>query len=231
MRPLTRNPILWLPFLLGVSVTCGQSSKAPPTRFALDSVHGLELVNARAEAVGYRGRTAIHLLPLPGHEGSDEALIAILKGSDFKDGTIEVEVAGAPRANAAPDMRGFIGILFRVQSQGAQAENFYLRPTNGRSDDQLRRNHSVQYESAPDFPWSRLRKESPGVYESYVDLDPGAWTQMKIAVSGTQARLWVNGADQPCLIVSDLKLGQGGGEIGLWAHATTEGYFSNLTVK
>jgi hypothetical protein len=231
MRPFLHSPVVLLPFLLMVSVRCGQSSKTPQATFALDRVDGLELVNAKAAAVEYRGRTAIHLSPLPGHESGDEALIAILKGSDFKDGTIEVEVAGRPRADAAPDMRGFIGVLFRVQSQGAQAENFYLRPTNGRSDDQLRRNHSVQYESAPDFPWSRLRKESPGVYESYVDLDPGAWTKMKIAVSGTEARLWVNGAQQPCLIVSDLKLGDRGGKIALWAHATTEGYFSNLTVK
>jgi hypothetical protein len=231
VRERLRNFMVLLPFFVAVSVRCGQGPNPLPATFPLDSVNGLELVNAQAEAVTYRGRSAIHLSPLPGHETSDDGMIAILKGSDFKDGTIEVEVAGEPRAGAAPDMRGFIGILFRVQSQGSQAENFYLRPTNGRSNDQLRRNHSVQYESAPDFPWSRLRKESPSVYESYVDLEPGAWTKMKIVVSSTKARLYVGGADQPCLIVNDLKLGDSHGTIALWAHATTEGYFSRLTVK
>ena len=132
-------------------------------------------------------------------------MLAMLTGADFHDGTIELEVAGVPRAGAPEDSRGFIGLVFRAQDHGARGENIYLRPTNGRADDQLRRNHSAQYESEPDFPWHRLRKESPGLYESYVDLEAGAWTKMKIVVSGTTARLYVNGAEQPCLIVNDLK--------------------------
>jgi hypothetical protein len=210
------------------NLALGQEVK--PSTVRLDSVNGLELVDTKAEIVTYRGRRALHLLPT-GHETGDESLIAILAGSDFKDGTIELDVAGLPRAGAAPDMRGFIGVLFRVQDRAERAENFYLRPTNGRADDQLRRNHSVQYESPPDFPWNRLRKENPGVYESYTDLDPGAWTRMKIVVSGTKARLYVNGADQPCLIVNDLKLGERRGQVAVWAHWTTDAYFSNLTVK
>jgi hypothetical protein len=50
-------------------------------------------------------------------------------------------------------------------------------------------------------------------------------------VSGTKAQLYVNGADQPCLIVNDLKLGETHGQIALWAYGTTDGYFSNLKVK
>jgi hypothetical protein len=88
----------------------------------------------------------------------------------------------------------------------------------------------VQYESLPDFPWDRLRKEQPGVYESYTDLDPGAWTRMKIEVQGLTASLYVNRAEQPCLIVKDLKLGDSRGQIGLWAFVATDAYFSNLAV-
>jgi hypothetical protein len=220
-----------LSFALLASVVHAQDSKTVVSTFRLESTDGLELVNAKAETVDYLGKRAVHLVPVHGQEAGDGAMLAILTGSDFKDGTIEVEVAGAPRPGVAPDMRGFIGILFRVQSHGERAEDFYLRPTNGRVDDQLRRNHSVQYESAPDFPWYRLRKENPGVYESYVDLEAGAWTRMKIVVAGTKARLYVNGADQPCLIVNDLKLGEGHGQIALWAHVATDAYFSNLTVK
>jgi hypothetical protein len=51
-------------------------------------------------------------------------------------------------------------------------ECFYLRPTNGRADDQVRRNHSVQYISFRGFPWYRL--ESPEKYESYTDLVPAS---------------------------------------------------------
>jgi hypothetical protein len=177
----------------------------------------------------------LHLLALPeqatpDHPSNDASMLAIVTGSAFHNGTIEVEVAGTPRAGAPEDSRGFIGLVFRAQDHGARGENIYLRPTNGHAEDQLRRNHSTQYESIPDFPWHRLRKENPGVYESYVDLDAGAWTKMKIVVSGTKAQLHVNGADQPCLIVSDLKLGDSRGQIALWAHPTTDAYFSNLTV-
>jgi hypothetical protein len=191
----------------------------------------LQLVNAEAKAVKYKGRNALQLLPLAGKEKSDEGMLAILTGSTFKNGTIEVEVAGAPRSDATPDMRGFIGIAFRVQPNGDKFELFYIRPSNGRADDQLRRNHSVQYQSDPDYGWKRLRTENPGVYESYADLVPGEWTKVKIVVEGTKARLYVNGADQPALIVNDLKLGDSQGAIGLWSHTSTDGYFSNLTVK
>ena len=128
-------------------------------------------------------------------------------------------------------MKGFIGIAFRVQAHGSPAELFYLRPSNARAPEQLVRNHSAQYVSEPDFPWQRLRQETPGVYESYVDLDPGVWTTMRIVVSGTKASLYVNGASQPCLVVNDPKRGESRGRIALWAHTTTEAYFANLTVR
>jgi hypothetical protein len=193
--------------------------------------NNLETINAEPKMVNYKGRTALQLLPPAGKEKSDEGMLAILTGSTFKDGTIEVELSGAPRADAAPNMRGFIGIAFRVQPNAEKFECFYLRPANGRADDQLQRNHSLQYVSEPDFGWKKLRADSPGVYESYADLVSGEWTKVKIVVSGTKAKLYVNGADQPALIVNDLKLGDSQGAIALWSHTSTDGYFSNLTVK
>ena len=161
---------------------------------------------------------------------SDEQSIAIFPDSNFKDGMIEIQVAGSPRADAPAEMRGFVGIAFRVGPHGERFEYFYIRPSNGRADDQLRRNHSTQYCSHPDYPWFRLREESPGVYESYTDLVVGEWTKIKIAVSGVRAQLYVNGAEQPCLIVNDLKLGETRGQIALWVGAGTEAYFSELVV-
>jgi hypothetical protein len=219
-----------LPFVIALSASYGQAPKRTAGTLALDTLNGLEMVDAKAEVVNYRGRPAVHLIPLP-NQPKDYSMLAIVSGTDFKDGTIEIDVAGSPRKDADPTDRGFIGVAFRSQERGNRAEYFYLRPTNGRSDDQLRRNHSVQYVSTPDYPWERLRKENPGVYESYADLDPGSWTKMKVVVSGTKAQLYVNGADQPCLIVNDLKLGETRGQIALWAYGTTDGYFSKLTVN
>jgi len=228
MRPLFRvfvgiAVLLWFASAL--------SRDAKETRFRLHSTKDLTAVGGKAEAVTYRGRSAVHLVPLSGSEHGDGDMMAILAAPDFKDGTIELDVAGAPRAGSPDDARGFIGLAFRLQEQGQKGEYFYLRPTNARCDDQLRRNHSTQYVSAPDYPWQRLRKENPGVYESYADMDAGAWTKMKIVVTGTKAQLYVNGASQPALVVNDLKLGEGHGQIGLWAHVTTDAYFSDLVVK
>jgi hypothetical protein len=107
--------------------------------------------------------------------------------------------------------------------QGERFEYIYLRPTNGRADDQVRRNHSTQYGSRPGFDFDRLRKESPEKYESYVDLESGVWTKYRIVVDGTKARLFVHGAAQPCLIVSDLKLGDSEGAVGLVGGAGNRG--------
>src|SRR6266567_7937099 len=150
----------------------------------------LELHDVKAEAANYEGKPAVRVDALP--NAANGASYAILKGSRFHNGTIEVELAGKPAANAGPGARGFIGIAFRVQ--GNRFEYIFLRPTNGRADDQIRRNHSTQYSSHPDFSFAQSRQEAPEKYESYVDLEPGVWTRYKIEVEGRQARLYVHGA-------------------------------------
>ena len=147
----------------------------------------------------------------------------------FHNGTIDVDVSGMPAPGAPQDARGFIGIAFRIQS-GSRFEIIYLRPTNSHADDQLRKNHTTQYSAEPSWPWDRLRKESPGVYESWTDIEPGQWTHMKIEVHGTNAALYVNHAYNPCLVVHDLKLGDLEGGVGLWMGDDTEGYFKNLRI-
>ena len=186
----------------------------------------LELHSAKAEAVNYNGKSAVRVDALP--DAANGTSYAILKGSRFHNGTIEVELAGKPGANAGPGARGFIGIAFRVQ--GNHFEYIYLRPTNGRADDQIRRNHSTQYAAYPEFDFDRLRKESPEKYESYVDLEPGVWTKYRIVIDGTKARLFVHEAAQPCLIVNDMKLGDSEGAVALFVGPGTEGYFTNLKI-
>ena len=202
--------------LLMASVAWGQAPDA------------LEPHRTSISEVEYRGRRAIRLVEV-GEVPNGEAY-AIVKGPAFTDGTIELEVAGAPRPGSGGGARGFIGIGFRLQSDG-RYEHVYLRPTNGRADDQVRRNHSTQYAMHPDFDFARFRKEAPEKYESYVDLEPGVWTRVKLVVAGATAKLYVHGAAQPCLIVNDLKLGAAAqGRVLLWIGPGTEGYFTNLRV-
>jgi hypothetical protein len=197
----------------------------------LDSTEGLQSVNAKVEPAMYRGRKAIRVTDAAPEGTSDDRRFVAVRGSQFQDGLIEVEVAGDRIAGAGETARGFVGIAFRVAQDGPPFEAFYLRPFNGRSDDQLQRNHSAQYISSPEFPWNRLRQEFPGKYETYVDLVPGEWTKMKIEVKGDRARLYVNDAREPILIVNHLLHGDTKGSIALFISVGSVAHFSNLRVS
>ena len=214
------------------------SAQAETKRYPLESVEGLRFHNVTAEPSLLQGKKGLRATI------SEEALRRIertqqyaqglvwIEGLDFSNGVIEGEIAGALAPGAGGEARGFVGIAFRVQENLENYDAFYLRPTNGRADDQERRNHSAQYISLPKWPWSRLRKETPSKYEAYVDLVPGAWTKIKIEVRGEQARLYVHDNEQPTLIVKDLKSGANGhGGVALWLEPGTVAHFRNLTVE
>jgi hypothetical protein len=220
------------------------TAMAQPRHYALESLDGLGLHNVAAEPVTLQGRKGLRLTL------SEEArrrlesmtaearaqvrleLLASIEGLAFSNGVIEVEIAGAPAPGAGERARGFVGIAFRLQKDNQTYDAFYLRPTNGRADDQERRNHATQYISLPEWPWFRLRKETPSRYESYVDLVPGEWTKIKIEVRGSRARLYVHDNEQPTLIVNDVKSGaHGKGAVALWLEPGTVAHFRNLTVR
>ena len=219
-----------LSLLILISFVYGQSTNSSDKKeFQLDSIEGLELINVKEEVVNHKDKTGIQITKTDG-EIKGETLV-IISGINFKNGTISVELTGELAPDADPNMRGFVGVAFRVNPEDySQYECIYLRPTNARADNQLRRNHSVQYISHPEYPWYRLREESPGLYETYVDLEPGEWTKVKIEVSDQMAKLYVHDADQPCLLVNDLKKGISEGKIALWLHSSTLARFRNLVV-
>jgi hypothetical protein len=191
----------------------------------------LQLVHVKADTVSYKGRGAVRVVDAAPANMEGDGRLAILSATSLEDGVIEIDVAGEPAAGASQGARGFVGVAFRASADGARFECFYLRPTNGRADDQVRRNHSAQYISAPGFPWFLLRKEFPEKYESYVDLAPGEWTKVKIEVRGARARLFVHGASQPTLIVNDLRQKPAAGAVALWVGPGTIAHFANLRIS
>jgi len=123
-------------------------------------------------------------------------------------------------------------VAFHISEDNSKFESIYLRPTNGRAEDQLRRNHSIQYFSYPDYKFDRLRKEAEGVYETYADMGLNEWITMRIEVKGKQAKLFLNNQKQPALIVNDLKLGENvSGSIALWVDIGTEGFFKDIKIR
>jgi hypothetical protein len=200
----------------------------------LNDVSQLELRHVTATAVRYRDSDALEVRLTGPYRGPDLDTFAYLPGLDFHDGTIEVDVAGSLLPGSLSGARGFIGIAFRIDAAGGSfaSEGFYIRPTNARADDQVRRNHSTQYFSYPGFDFDRLRREAPGKYESYADVVADEWTHLRIEVSGANAQFYVGTASQPALIVHDLKRGaEAHGSVGLWVDNGTDGHFRNLTVR
>ena len=198
----------------------------------LDTVNKLDLKYCNAAVVNYKGKAAMRVADNPGGEMlADGSQLAVIKGTSFQDGTIELDLSGDVLPGAEPIYKGFTGIAFRVQGDGKTYEAFYVRPRNGRIDDQVMRNHSTQYISPPEWPWQKLREQFPWMYESYVDLVPGEWVHVRIEVKGENARLFVRNMEQPALIVKGLKHGVSKGSIALWVGPKTVAHFANLKVS
>jgi len=230
IRP-SRLLISLLGATLGIFAGGSSLPRLQARTISLKSTEQIKLVNVKAETVTFKGRKALRVRDAAAPGTGDEGRLAILSKTDFQDGIIEVDLAGEPGPGAGEGARGFVGIAFRIAPDQSRFECFYLRPTNGRADDQVRRNHSVQYISIPGYPWQLLRKDFPEKYESYVDLRPGEWTKVKIEVRGEKARLYVNGVEQPTLLVNDLKQGVSKGAVALWIGNGTVGHFSNLRIS
>lgn len=237
MRHSTRT--LSFVSLLTLLALPASAQRPAPQRFPLTSImqiepHDVTVVPATLGArsgvrvtVSEEARRRVAQLPI--EQQSQLETFAVLAGTDFADGVIEAEVAGAPAPDAPAGARGFVGIAFRLQRDLKTYDAFYLRPTNGRANDQERRNHAAQYISHPDWTWDRMRRETPSRYEAYVDLVPDEWTRIRIEVRGDTARLFVHGQAQPTLIVNDVKSGRAArGSVALWINPGTVAHFRDV---
>jgi Domain of Unknown Function (DUF1080) len=193
--------------------------------FVLGDTRDLVQLNVKADAIEYKGRKAVRLTKDTEKDG-----FALLRGTDFQDGTIEGDIALKITTPSGVRMPGFVGIAFRARPDASRYELFYLRPGNARSDDQAMRNHSVQYVSAPDFDWYKLRREWPWVYKAQADLQPETWTKVRIEVKGRSAKLYLNGSQNPSLVVDGLKGQDLRGVVALWSYQGEEAYFSNIRI-
>jgi hypothetical protein len=221
---------------VALSLAVAVNAEPAPQLLASDSIDRLRPVNVSVELAEFDGSKAIKLQIAPGVKPSsntiDTATFALIEGTeDFANGSIEATLESDLSPNALPAARGFVGLAFRVAPDQRHFEAIYLRPFNGRADDQVRRNHTIQYMSFPDYDFAPLRASDPGKYESYVDIGPREWIKVRIDVDGARARLFVNGAPQPALIVNDLKMGPTAtGAVGLWIYNGTVAHFRDVRI-
>jgi hypothetical protein len=222
---MIKRPILLLPcFLLISGCLFSQVIKLEKSR--------LEAINVLMSIEKLGDKEVVKVIKDTAAKGADQPTYVRFKGIELGNGTIEVSVLSRLLPEAVgTSARGFIGVAFRINSDNSKFESIYIRPTNGRADDQLRRNHSIQYFSYPDYGFQRLRNEAAGQYESYADMGLNEWIKLRIVIKDAQAKFFLNDNLQPSLIVNDLKLGPNNkGAIGLFVDGGTQGYFSDVKV-
>jgi hypothetical protein len=154
-----------------------------------------------------------------------------LKDFEFADGIFEVKMlARVHRPAIFAASQGFIGLSFRINGDDTAFESIYLRPNIGRAEMQISRNHAVQYISYPGYKFDQLRKDSPGVYETYADIGLDEWITLRVHVLGDRAELYLNDAKNPSFVVNKLKGKSASGGIGLFVDIGTEGYFKDFKI-
>ncbi|MES2805625.1 MAG: hypothetical protein V4652_08680 [Bacteroidota bacterium] len=202
--------------------------------------HEFEAVNTKAEIVNMDGVQVLKmerdLIAFPFDEknidtSTDGPTYVKLTNVAMENGTIEVKMLSRIMENSPfPAARGFIGVAYRVDPENKNFDAIYLRPSNGRADDQLRRNHTVQYFSYPENTFSRLRKEANGLYETYADIGLNEWIDVRIEFQDEKAVLYINNQKSPSFIVTKMLGTSKTGSIALWVEIGTIGYFKDLKV-
>jgi Domain of Unknown Function (DUF1080) len=225
-------------FLLSVSLfsvsTFGQKLKLGKQYFELHNVTG--------SIIDFQGSKVLKierdLQKLPFDEKNLEKTVddrhyaRLLDLDDFENGTIEVKMYSQLQDPAPyPGIAGFIGVYFRIKEDDSAWESIYVRPKVGRANDQMLRNHAVQYFSYPNFKFETLRKNyPPGSYEGSAPVALKEWIKMRIEVNGDTAEMFINDAKYSTFVVSKMLGDNKKGFVGLYVDIGTVGYFKDLKI-
>jgi len=143
---------------------------------------------------------------------------AFLKDVEFEDGIVECDVAMKAGVRAYP------GVLFRV-GPDQEYERVYLRPHRAPLYDD-----AVQYVATFNGVDSWQLYNGPG-RTSAATIPTDRWVHLRIEVLGTQARVFLDGASQPVLVVGDLGHGRSRGGLGLTTVPNGTAFFSNFSYR
>ncbi len=102
----------------------------------------LEPTNVSMSVEKLMGKDVVKVTKNPSIKEVDQPTFVKIKGTNFQNGTIEVSVLSRLLPDAPELARGFIGVAFRINEDNTKFESIYIRPTNARADDQIRRNHN-----------------------------------------------------------------------------------------
>jgi hypothetical protein len=168
-------------------------------------------LQGQAKATEYQGRKCLFL----------DGALAVLKDFEMRDGVIDVDVA-TPNAGT-PNDRGFSGFQFRLDTDGSNGEEIYLRQHKSGLPD------AMQYTPILSTGRNWQIYNGPG-FTGAVDIPKDGWFHVRLEVAGAQAKLYVKDMDRPALVMDDLKSGLQKGQVALFV-LRGETYFSNFEIR
>lgn len=201
-----------------------------------------ELHNVTGSIINFEGKKVLQLErdlnALPFDEKNLETTVddchyaRLLNINDFDNGTIEVKMYSQLQ-NPLPykPAAGFIGLYFRIQEDDSAWESIYLRPKVGRVNNQMARNHAVQYFAYPHFKFQTLRdKFTAGSYEGSAPVMLNEWITMRLEINGETAEMFINNLKHSSFIVNKMLGKSKKGFVGLYVDIGTIGYFKDLKI-
>jgi NADH:ubiquinone oxidoreductase subunit len=197
-----RRRIVSVLFLFSASIA--KSQTAQPLSIPPDSPRwDLE---GEAKPAEYQGRKALLI----------DGGAAVLKDFEMRDAVIDVDVA-------TPAARGFFGFDVRIDPNGKNYEEIYLRQHQSGYPD------AMQYTPVLNTGRNWQIFNGPG-FTGAVDIPKAAWFHLRLEVTGAQAKLYVKDMEKPALVMDDLKSGVQKGQVALFT-LTGETYFSNFEIR
>ena len=191
-----------------------------------------ETVYSSAENTVLNGENVIRAVKSEKIMQFDENTIVRLKDCDFHNGVIKVKMLSRLLPDAPDFARGFIGIVYRVNENNSEFESFYIRPTNGMTDDPVRKAHGCQYFSYPGYTFAYFREFGITRYEAPIHNKLDEWVELKAVVQDETASFYLNGEEEPVLIVTDMKHGKDArGSVGFFCEIGTEAFFKDLEIE
>lgn len=151
--------------------------------------------------------------------------LVILDGIPFTKGTIELQIKGENNPG-----KSFVGIAFNLRSK-EEYEAVYFRPFNFVATEPARRSHMVQYIYHPEFTWRNLRETRTDEFENNIETppDPDSWFNVRIVVSDSDVKVFIDEQTQPSLEIVRLTEGTTD-RLALWTGFGSKGSFRNLTL-
>ena len=197
-----RRLIISVLFLFSASIAKSQTAQplsVPPDSPRWD-------LEGEAKPAEYQGRKALLI----------DGGAAVLKDFEMRDAVIDVDVA-------TPAARGFFGFDVRIDPNGKNYEEIYLRQHQSGYPD------AMQYTPVLNTGRNWQIFNGPG-FTGAVDIPKAAWFHLRLEVTGAQAKLYVKDMEKPALVMDDLKSGVQKGQVALFT-LTGETYFSNFEIR